>query len=217
MLADPATCSAVDIQDTVHSNYNIIPTTNDFFTLPHARSQTRFSSQLGRESRLASHMGGCRVLAEMATWPRIQFYYSYSIVDIENTPPDEQMRTSRLGGSKNLNIPNEQTRTSRLGDSENQNIQDEQMRTSRLGGSQNLNIPNEQMRTSRLGGSEKLNIWNEKMRTSRLGGSKKLNIPNEKMRTSRQWGSVNWKKMNSWHSDGFRDTHEGIVIWLLHI
>ena len=29
-------CLAVDIQDTVHSNYNIIPTTNDFFTLPHA-------------------------------------------------------------------------------------------------------------------------------------------------------------------------------------
>ena len=68
------------------------------------------------------------------------------------------------------------------------------------------------MRTSRLGVSEKQNIPDKQMRTSRLGGKKNQNIQDEQMRTFLQWDSENLKNMNSLHSDGFRDTHEGIVI-----
>ena len=61
------------------------------------------------------------------------------------------MRTSRQGGSENLNISNERMRTLCRGVENVFFIPDEYMRTSRLGGSENFTIPSERMRKLILG------------------------------------------------------------------
>ena len=58
--------------------------------------------------------------------------------------PDAQMRSSRQGGSENLNISNENVYVG--------------------GGGNFFKIPDKQMRTSHQGGSENLNVMNEGMR-----------------------------------------------------